>query len=146
MHAAEYLHLTLPGTMPGLLRPGSPVLYGPDDAPLRGIVLAVHGDAVAVASAAWREATVPPSGAGYAAFPAGWALRPAITLTLADVKLDLSEPTGACHASWLASNWAVDMDRPLEFIAQMAAAGQADEEDLAVLIKFIVGVSDVPEE
>jgi hypothetical protein len=146
MHAADYLHLTLYGTMPGLLLPGSPVLYGPADNPLRGIVLAVRDNAVCLSSATWREETVPPPKAGYAAFPAGWSLRPALTLTLADVKLDLSEPTGACHASWFASNWAVDMDRPLEFIAQMAAAGQADAEDLAVLIKFIMEVADVPTE
>lgn len=143
MHAADYLHLTLYGTMPGLLLPGSPVLYGPVDNPLRGIVLAVHGNAVCLSSATWREETVPPPNAGYAAFPAGWALRPALTLTLEDVRLDLSERTGACHAAWYADRWALDMDRVVERAQQLALHGQADREDLAVLAKFISEVADV---
>lgn len=78
--------LTLPGTIPGLLRRGSPVVFGTH----RGDVMSVETTDDGI-----EAGVVDENGAAWWFGPTG----PVIT---DDLHLDLTDPTGRAHAAWWA--------------------------------------------
>lgn len=88
--------LTLPGTIPGLLRRGSPVaIRGAPGRDYAGEVRRVD-EADGTVLASWNEMFS----------PWWWPLR--------DVALDLTDPTGAAHAAWWAfPRWQSRWHEPL---------------------------------
>lgn len=82
-------HVTLPGTIPGLLRPCSPVII--DDGvpgPLLGVVRRLD-DHDNTAEVAWKLVSWWPLGHLY---------------------LDLEDPTGRVHAAWWVRRWMSDRE------------------------------------